>query len=180
MLRLATNIAYRWSATLCRMNAKAVTAECPKVLHRNLSSCYIQAHYQPQPQISCGLSCNPRILDIARSVPAIHQQSRGVTKFSMHSGKRKSVKAVLKRFQRLDWGIWIRTRTGRFKHLWRKTSSRKRRLQKHVFVNSTQAWMLDKMVTKFWRTPKYYVDDPYRPYHSREEFFYTKKKTDHF
>uniref|UniRef100_A0A1L8DRA2 Large ribosomal subunit protein bL35m n=1 Tax=Nyssomyia neivai TaxID=330878 RepID=A0A1L8DRA2_9DIPT len=120
------------------------------------------------------LSCNPRILDIAKGAT----QSRSLTKFSMHSGKRKSVKAVIKRFYRLDWGIWIRTRTGRFKHLWRKTANRKRRLQRHVFVNSTQAWMLDKMVTKFWRTPKYYVDDPYRPYHTREEFFYTKKKTD--
>lgn len=27
--------------------------------------------------------------------------------------------------------------------------------------------MLDKLVTPFWLRPKYYVDDPYAPYHVR-------------
>ncbi|XP_055699584.1 39S ribosomal protein L35, mitochondrial [Phlebotomus papatasi] len=178
MLRLATNIACRWSATLCRASVNASTTYS-KILPRNLSSLSAPIPTHQLPSLSpLSLSCNPRILTIANSVSV--SQNRGVTKFSMRSGKRKSVKAALKRFYRLDWGIWIRTRTGRHKHMWRKSANQKRRLRKHVFVNSTQAWMLDKMVTKFWRTPKYYVDDPYRPYHSREECFYTKKRTDYY
>lgn len=90
-------------------------------------------------------------------------------------GKRKTVKPVIKRFYRLNWGIWIRTKAGRAKHLWRKHAARKRRLRQHVFCNASQSFKLDKMVTNFWRKPKYYVDDPYEPYHTREEFENTYK-----
>lgn len=95
------------------------------------------------------------------------QSVRTVTKFSLRSGKRKSVKIVPKKFYRLHWGGWIRTRCGRHKKMHRKKSNRKRRLRQHVFVNSTQAWLLDKMVTKFWKRPKHYIDDIYEPYHTR-------------
>ncbi|XP_049779116.1 39S ribosomal protein L35, mitochondrial [Schistocerca cancellata] len=102
--------------------------------------------------------------------------TRTVTKFSLKKGKRKSVKAVLKRFFRLHWGIWIRTKAGRHKRMWTKSSNRRRRLRQHVFCNATQSTLLDKMVTKYWKRPKYYVDDPYAPYHTREEFLYTRRK----
>ncbi|XP_017483082.1 PREDICTED: 39S ribosomal protein L35, mitochondrial isoform X1 [Rhagoletis zephyria] len=105
------------------------------------------------------------------------QQSRSLTKFSLNKGKRKSVKAVIKRFKRLDWGIWIRTHTGRHKKMFKKSKELRRRLRQHVFTNATQSYMLDKMVTSFWRRPKHYIDDPYAPYHKRDEFFATKSKT---
>lgn len=113
---------------------------------------------------------NGTVLQIAQNI------SRPVTKFSLQKGKRKTVKAVLKRFYRLDWGGWIRTKSGRNKKLWKKSESQKKRLREHVFVNGTQSWLLDKMVTKYWRKPKYYVDDPYEPYHQREEYYITRKK----
>lgn len=49
------------------------------------------------------------------------------------------------------------------------------RLERHVLVNSTRSYMLDKMVSKYWRSPKHWVDDPYAPYHKREEFYLTRK-----
>lgn len=119
------------------------------------------------------LAANPSILQIASRIT---QQSRTVTKFSLKKGKRKSVKGVLKRFKRLDWGGWIRTRSGRNKKMWRKSSSLKRRLRQHVFVNGNQSWLLDKMVTKFWRRPKHYIDDPYTPYHTREDYRNSMRK----
>lgn len=103
-------------------------------------------------------------------------KSRSLTKFSLIKGKRKSVKCVLKRFKRLDWGIWIRTRSGCHKKKFKKSAALKRRLNQHVFVNATQSWLLDSMVTKYWRKPKYYIDDPYEQYHKREEYFATRKK----
>jgi len=103
-------------------------------------------------------------------------QVRTLTKYSMKTGKRKSVGAVIKRFKRLDWGIWIRTRSGRHKKIWKKQESLRRRLRQHVFCNATQSMLLEKMTTKFWRRQKYYVDDPYRPYHSRENFCITRTK----
>ncbi|XP_046422133.1 39S ribosomal protein L35, mitochondrial [Neodiprion fabricii] len=101
---------------------------------------------------------------------------RTLTKFSLQKGKRKCVKAVIKRFYRLNWGCWIRTKTGRHKKLWKKSPANRRRLRQHVFVNATQSWLLDTMVTNFWRRPRFYVNDPYTPYHSREEFIFTRTK----
>lgn len=49
------------------------------------------------------------------------------------------------------------------------------RLERHVFVGATRSYMLDKMVSPYWRTPKYWVDDPYAPYHKREEFYLTRQ-----
>lgn len=118
-------------------------------------------------------SCKSLLLQPTNpSTPSV----RTLTKFSRQNGKRKSVKAVLKRFMRLDWGGWIHTKSGRHKKLWKKSSAQKRRLRQHVFSNSSQSWLLDSMVTSFWRRPKHYVDDPYRPYHSREEFLATRRK----
>ncbi len=121
------------------------------------------------------LSTNPAIINLSNNLLIQHQQTRNVTKFSLQKGKRKSVGPVLKRFKRLDWGGWIRTRCGRHKKLWRKSAPLKKRLKQHVLVNGTQSWLLDKMVTKFWRRPKYYINDPYAPYHKRESFVTTYK-----
>lgn len=118
------------------------------------------------------LCSNPVIKALAVNVTPI----RTLIKFSYRKGKRKTVKTVLHRFYRLNWGGWIRTKCGRHKRLWRKSAARKRRLRQHVFCNATQSTLLDKMVGRYWRKPKYYVDDPYEPYHVREEFSKTAVK----
>ncbi|XP_013185057.1 large ribosomal subunit protein bL35m [Amyelois transitella] len=120
------------------------------------------------------LLCNKQILSISDNITKI--PVRTVTKFSLKKGKRKTVKAVVKRFFRLHWGAWIRPKVGRQKRLWKKSPPQRRRLKDHVFCNATQTTLLDKMVTKFWKRPKYYVDDPYAPYHTREEFTITRKR----
>jgi len=107
--------------------------------------------------------------------PAI-DVSRSLTKYSLRKGKRKTVKAVLKRFYRLDWGAWVRGKCGREKKIYKKSHNRRRRLRQHVFTNGKQSYLLDKMVTSYWRKPKHYVDDPYQPYHKREEFPLTRRK----
>ncbi|KZC14312.1 PREDICTED: 39S ribosomal protein L35, mitochondrial [Dufourea novaeangliae] len=112
---------------------------------------------------------------IPMTLPVI-TPARTVIKFSLKNGKRKTVKAVTKRFYRLNWGIWIRPHAGRTSKMWTKSLNRKSRLKRHVFVNATQSTLLDKMVTMYWKRPRYYVDDPYNPYHQREEFPYTRKK----
>lgn len=94
---------------------------------------------------------------------------------SLRSGKRKSVAAVYTRFKRLNWGGWIRTRCGRHKKMHKKCPNLKHRLRQHVFVNATQSYLLDKMVTKFWKRPKFYIDDPYEPYHERSYYFARRK-----
>ncbi|XP_018313442.1 39S ribosomal protein L35, mitochondrial [Mycetomoellerius zeteki] len=113
---------------------------------------------------------------LALPAKPINVPVRTVIKFTMSRGKRQTVKTVLTRFYRLHWGIWIRTRSGRHNKLWTKTSARKKRLRKHVFCNATQSTLLDKMVSKYWKRRHYYIDDPYEPYHDREEFSITRRK----
>lgn len=105
------------------------------------------------------------------------EQVRTKIRYSCARGKPKTVKSVPARFYRLHWGAWIRTRAGRSKRLWRKNPDRRYRLRQHVFCNKTQSKLLDRMVTRFWRRPKYYVDDPYEPYHKRQNFdmYYPQK-----
>lgn len=118
------------------------------------------------------------LLNVPKIQPATPQLAvtRSLTKCSWKKGTKRSNKAVLRRFYRLAWGGWIRTKCGRHKSLWKKSPPRKRRLRQHVLCNSTQSTLLDKMVCKYWRKPKYYVDDPYEPYHQREEFYYSAVK----
>ena len=85
----------------------------------------------------------------------------------MEDGEPESRQDVVDRFFRLENGLWIRTRAGRRKKLWRKRQTRINRLRQHVFCNETQCQMLDKMVNIEYKTPKYYVDDPYTPYHRK-------------
>jgi large subunit ribosomal protein L35 len=118
---------------------------------------------------------HPEFLKLSAN-PTNFTQVRTVTKYSLRKGKRRSVKAVLKRFMRLDWGIWIRTKTGRHKRIWKKSQHNRRRAKQHVFTNSQQSMLLDKMVTNFWRKPRHYVDDPYEFYHKRENHWSTRKK----
>lgn len=108
-------------------------------------------------------------------LPAIDNPIRTVTTCSMRKGKRKSCRAVWQRFKRLHWGGWIRTRCGRHKKMHKKSGNLKHRLRQHVFVNATQSQLLDKMVTNFWKRPKYYIDDLYEPYHERS-FYLARKK----
>nr|CAG4638173.1 EOG090X0J5E [Chydorus sphaericus] len=129
------------------------------------------------------LTTNQSLLSVASNLipslglrlPSI-QQTRSVTKWSPVKGKRKTVKAVVKRFYRLAWGAWIRPMVGRHKHLWTKNRKRKIRGSQHVFCNATQSKLLDKMVTRYWRRRRFYVDDIYEPYHTREEFPMTAKR----
>ncbi|XP_051866100.1 39S ribosomal protein L35, mitochondrial isoform X2 [Pristis pectinata] len=99
--------------------------------------------------------------------PSFQQPARTLTYCSIRKGKRKTVKAVVKRFLRLHCGLWVRRKAGYKKKLWKKRSDRKRRLRQHVFCNKTQSKMLDKMTTKFWKRRNWYVNDPYQMYHDR-------------
>ncbi|CAM1326006.1 MRPL35 (predicted) [Pycnogonum litorale] len=121
------------------------------------------------PNISGSIGLLSRIT--ARGIgPKSVEQQRTVIKFGYNKGGRKSVKAVLTRFFRLQNGLWIRPKTGRNRKITVRKKSRVKRLQRHVICNKHQCELLDKMVTPFWHRPKYYVDDPYKPYHGRPNF----------
>lgn len=164
---------------IARLAAKRIQIRATSEIARNFSQLSIQparplnlkSHVSTP---TASIFNNPEFLKLTANPAFI--QVRTVTKFSLKTGKRKTVTAALKRFKRLDWGIWIRTRTGRHKKLWKKSGKLQRKLRQHVFCNAKQSWMLDKMVTSRWRKPKHYVDDPYRPFHQRENFWMTRRK----
>ena len=96
-----------------------------------------------------------------------YNSSRTAVRFSLSRGQPKTVKAVPLRFFRLRSGIWIRTWPGRKKRLWKRNEETRLRFKYHIFCNKTQSRMLDKMVTNYWKRPRFYPDDPYEPYHRR-------------
>jgi len=132
------------------------------------------------------LAPTPRCLDILTACNPLERRSlpltsplllnitRSVTKFSMMKGRRKTQKTAVKRFFRLDWGGWISAKPGRARHLWKQPIAKKNRLRRHIFRSATECRMLDKMVTKYWIKKKYFVDDPYESYHTRDNFRITK------
>lgn len=98
--------------------------------------------------------------------------TRTVTKFTLSKGTKRSVGTVLQRFYRLNNGLWIRRIGGYKKKLYAQPESRKFYLKQHVVCARYQCEMLDKMVTDYWKKPKYYIDDPYEPYHVRHNIDY--------
>ena len=88
--------------------------------------------------------------------------------FNRHNGGPRNVRAVTHRFFRLANGMWIRTHAGRKKSHWKKTDRRAYRLQAHVFCTKSQMQLFDKMTSQYYKTPKFYVDDPYEHYHKKE------------
>lgn len=114
---------------------------------------------------------NPTILQLSQEI-----NERSVTKFTIRKGKRRSVAAVNMRFYRLAWGAWIRTIAGRQSKIWKKSARNVRRAKWHVLCNGRQSWLLDKMAGPYWRKRRWYVEDPYEPYHEREEHPQTYRK----
>lgn len=72
-------------------------------------------------------------------------------------------------------GGWIRI-VRNDDNLWKENSETQRLARQHIFCKASQCTMLDKMVTDEYKKPHYYVDDPYEPYHNREEFIHTRTK----
>jgi len=110
-----------------------------------------------------------------RDAPSLEVPKRTLIRYG-YKGRRKTVKTVLSRFYRLDWGIWIRPRSGRHRKLYRKRADLVRWSRYHVFCSASQSTLFDKMVAKCWRTRKYYVDDPYESYHIRPEYHTTSRR----
>jgi len=95
------------------------------------------------------------------------QQVRTRIRYSRRGGKPRTVKAVIRRFFRLYNGLWIRPMAGRNKRKWKKTPAHNFRLKHHLVCNRAQCQLLDKMVNRHFRLPKYYVEDPYEVYHRK-------------
>jgi len=105
----------------------------------------------------------PQVLSLA----AFGQPVRTLVRFSYRKQKLKTTRSVIKRFYRLDWGGWIRGRMGRDKRLWTKGWKRRQKDRRHLIVRAWNAKLFDALTSRFWRTPKHYIDDPYEPYHKR-------------
>lgn len=98
------------------------------------------------------------------------QQSRTRVYQSYKDGKPETVEDVPERFMRLGNGLWIRTRAGRRRALWKRRPETLENLKHHVVCNKEQCWLLERMVGKFYKRHHHYPNDPYAPYHVRNGF----------
>uniref|UniRef100_A0A0N4U6E2 39S ribosomal protein L35, mitochondrial n=1 Tax=Dracunculus medinensis TaxID=318479 RepID=A0A0N4U6E2_DRAME len=87
--------------------------------------------------------------------------------FDPKEGRKRPAQDVLDRFKRLNSGMWIRCVAGRNKLRYAKNETFQTTSLYYETCTKEQCFMLDRMMTPFWLRPKYYVNDPYEPYHVR-------------
>ncbi|KAM6429751.1 large ribosomal subunit protein bL35m [Rhynochetos jubatus] len=165
-------ILWRWAprAGRCPGAGRALSGLSARCLGQAQAPAAAPPLWKPRlPWVSLPGGGTPSVLGSVTSLlPSILQQpARTLTYCSVRNGKRKSVKAVVKRFLRLHNGLWVRRKAGYKKKLWKKSAAQKRRLRELVLCNRTQCKLLDKMTTSFWKRRNWYVDDPYQKYHDR-------------
>ncbi|KAF2365005.1 hypothetical protein FHG87_004236 [Trinorchestia longiramus] len=107
------------------------------------------------------------------SIPQL-QSARTIIKYDLETGERHSHPGIYKRFTRLHWGVWIRPQQFQHKKLWARRN--KFQAKQFMFLSKEHCETFDKMVTTYYRTRRYYPDDPLRPYHQRENFGPTRRK----
>ena len=95
--------------------------------------------------LHCGLS-NTLLLRTLQHAPRFHMQVRTVTMFSK-KGKRKTVKAVAKRFIRTGSGKLKYWPAGKVHNMLAKSRKKRRQLRKAKYVNKTIHKTLNKMIS---------------------------------
>ncbi|KRZ12626.1 DNA damage-binding protein 1 [Trichinella pseudospiralis] len=80
-------------------------------------------------------------------------------RFSPEDGRKVPCTDVLNRFKRLNTGMWIRR--------YMKDEPWLTNSLAHKTCTPLECQILEKMVSRFWQRPRYYVDDPYEPYNQR-------------
>ena len=86
----------------------------------------------------------------------------GVKLYDLKDGERKNLKAVVARFKRLDWGVWIRPRSGRAKKHWKKSMEQLNAAEKHVMCKLYHNRRFDRAVTHEIKAVRHIPDDPYK------------------
>jgi len=88
-------------------------------------------------------------------------------RFDPATGRKRPCRDVLDRFKRLNNGLWIRGVAGRQTQRYAMTKVQAEKTLQHVMCSDIEGQVLDKLMTPFWLRPKYYLNDPYKPYHTR-------------
>ena len=123
------------SCKILRNFTSRQSTNCFGCIYPNSAVCLnINAHYQFRSRITHGLSNSS-------AFPA-----RTITYYSRRKGKRKTVKAVIRRFRRTGSGKWKRWQAGKNHFNSKKTSKRRSRLRRYVICNKQQTKLLNKMV----------------------------------
>jgi len=94
----------------------------------------------------------------------MYKDGFGITLYDIKDGERKNLPAVVSRFKRLDWGQWIRPRSGRDKKRWKKSMTQLVNNEKHVFVKPFHKRRFDRAVTMEIKAVRHIPEDPYKVY----------------
>ncbi|VDD93668.1 unnamed protein product [Enterobius vermicularis] len=88
-------------------------------------------------------------------------------RFDPKEGRKRPCQDVLDRFKRLNSGMWIHARPGKYKKRYAKDENYLKTSLYYETCTKEECFILDRTMTPFWLRPHYYVDDPYEPYHVR-------------
>lgn len=84
--------------------------------------------------------------------------------YDPENAKREPLYAAVERYKRLDWGMYVGTKTAPYTKRWKKWDSLNWEKEQHMFMDRMSNLVLERMFTHEVKLPRYIPDDPYQKY----------------
>jgi len=84
--------------------------------------------------------------------------------YDAKDGKRESLYAAVERYKRLDWGMYVGTKTERYTKRWKRWGSTNWEKEQHMFMDRYSNLLLERMFNHEVKLPRYIPDDPWQKY----------------
>jgi len=84
--------------------------------------------------------------------------------YDAKDGKRQILYSAVERYKRLDWGMYVGTKTGRYNKRWKKWDSTNWSKEQHMFMDRESNLVLERMFSHDIKLPRYIPDDPWQKY----------------
>jgi len=81
-------------------------------------------------------------------------------------GKREPLYSAVERYKRLDWGIYVATKQGRYRKNWKSWECRNWDKEQHMTMDKESVLKLERMFTHDIKLPRYLPDDEYDKYNA--------------
>jgi hypothetical protein len=80
------------------------------------------------------------------------------------SGERRGMTNAFWRFKRLDWGMYIRSKGGKTKKMWKKSPFALFSREQHVFCAESHVRRFERMFHPEWKAKRHLPEDIYEKY----------------
>ena len=97
-------------------------------------------------------------------IPSSRRFPGHIDLYDPKDGKRESLYPAVERHKRLDWGMYVGTKSGRYQKRWKKWDSTNWDKEQHMFMDRMSNLELERMFNHEVKLPRYIPDDPWQKY----------------